>query len=377
MLTRQGRHSAHATYHEPHPKALHTHPRHADPEYDDRIQTAALSELWVVTAVSNPVRYKTRYALYKKFRHHVTEELGLHLVTVEAAFGERDFQLTEDGKGEAAVSAVLENGVKTIDVRVRNKSFVWLKENLWNIGARHLPRECKYVLFADADIEFLEPHQFPTELVHALQEYRVVQPFETVADMGPQGQVTEVHRSFGWCYANGWEWRPEADGLGGYCAKRPPGMPKNVGHGIPWHPGFAIAMRRAVLDKLPLLETGVLGAGDHHMCGALIGKAHLTLPAKIHDNYRHQVMSWQARAEVVVNRSFGFVPGTIVHNFHGSKANRRYVSRWDILTQHAFDPVTDVYHNSQGVLELEENKPELRNAIMRYFKQRQEDGLEI
>lgn len=367
----QGRQSTHETYHEPHPKALHTHPRHADPEYDERISAAAAHELWVVTAVSNPARFKTRYALYKKFRHHITQELGLPLVTVEAAYGDRDFQLTDDGLSDAVLT-----GPRTVDVRVRNKSQVWLKENLWNIGARYLPRDCKYVLFADADIEFLSPH-IATEIVHALQEYRVVQPFETAADLGPQGQVMDVHRSFGWCYANGWEWRPQPDGRGGYNAKKPADVPRPVGFGTPWHPGYAVALRRSVLDRLPFLEVGVLGAGDHHQMGALIGKAELTMPKKIHASYREQVLAWERRAADVVNRDLGFVPGTILHHFHGAKANRKYVSRWDILVLFQFDPVSDVYRNSQGVLELEEHKPELRDAIRRYFKQRQEDGVDM
>lgn len=360
-----GRSSCREQYFEPHPRALHTHPLHADPEFDDRVASAAARELWVVCAVSNPVRYKTRYALYKKFRHHICEELGLGLVTVECAHGDRDWQLTEDGRGEAT----LQEG-RAIDVRVRNGSQVWLKENLWNIGARHLPRECRYVLFADADIRFLSPH-IATEIVHALQEHRVVQPFETAVDMGPEGQVIDVHRSFAWCYSKGWEWRPRADGQGGYGAGRPAGT---SAFGTPWHPGYCLAMRRSVLDRLPLLETGVLGAGDHHMMGALIGRAELTVPRAVHPRYRAEVMAWQARAAEVVNGDLGFVPGTIVHDFHGAKADRRYVRRWDVLIKHGYDPSTDVYRNSQGVLELEDRNPRLRDAMRAYFRQRNEDG---
>lgn len=336
----------------------------------------SLLQLWVVCAVSNPARYKTRYTLYKKFKHHITAELGLNLLTVEAAYGDRDFQLTDDCIPDTVLTTTLDSGVKTIDVRVRNASHIWLKENLWNVGARHLPCDCRYVLFADADIEFLNPH-IASEIVHALQEYKVVQPFESAADLGPQGQITDVHKSFGWCFVQGWEWRPEPDGKGGYGAKRPDNVPHRRAFGNLWHPGFAMAFRRSVLDKLPLLETGVLGAGDHHMCGALIGRARLTLPSGIHDNYKREVMAWQDRAAAVVNKNFGFVPGTIVHHFHGSKTNRRYVSRWDVLVNNKFDPQADVYRNAQGVLELEDRNPELRDAMRAYFRQRNEDGVDV
>lgn len=363
-------------YHEPHPGCLHTHPFHRDPEFDDRMRGAACSALWVVTAVSNPVRYKTRYALYKRFREHVTRELRINLITVEAAFGDRDHQLTEDGTDEVVVARTECNGVRTVDVRVRNASQVWLKENLWNVGARQLPDDCRYVMFADADLQFVNPH-FATELVHALQEYRVVQPFETVADLGPEGQIMDVHRSFGWCHANGWEWRPKPDGKGGYNCKRPDHVNRHAGFGTPWHPGYALAMRRDVLDRLPLLETGVLGAGDHHALAALIGKAELSYPAQIHPEYKRQVLAWQARATEVVKGDLGFVPGTILHHFHGSKTNRRYVSRWEILVKNAYDPTRDVYRNAQGVLELEDYNPALRDGIRAYFRQRNEDGIDM
>lgn len=370
-----GRTSCNPVYHDPHPKALHSHPHHRDPEYDHRIEQEA-TRLWVVTAVSNPERYKTRYALYKRFRYHITRECRIHLLTVEVAHGERDHQLTDDDLEESVVQGCTEDGVRTIDVRVRNKSHIWLKENMWNVGAKFLPNDCKYVLFADADLHFLNDH-FATEVVHALQHWRVVQPFETAADMGPNGQIMDVHRSFGWCHAHGWEWRPRPDGHGGYHAKRPEGVPRHEGFGTPWHPGYALGMRRAVLDRLPILEVGALGAGDHHMMGALIGKAELTVPSGIHAAYREEVLMWQARASQVVNHDLGYVPGTILHFFHGAKTNRRYVSRWEILVKHQFDPRTDVYRNSQGVMELEDFKPALRDAMRAYFKQRQEDGLDM
>ena len=371
-----GRDSTNPAYYDPHPKSLHTHPLHPDPEFDRRMRDAATSTLWVITAVSNPIRFKTRYALYKRFRNHIVNELRLNLITVECALGDRDHQLTDDDLNDTVVSAVTKHGVKTIDVRVRNNSQVWLKEPLQNIGARFLPQDCRYVLFADADIEFHNTH-VATEIINALQEYRVVQPFETCADMGPTGQIIDVHRSFGYCYAQGWEWRPAADGKGGYSAPKPPGVSKPAGFGQPWHPGYCLAMRKDVLDRLPLLEVGVLGAGDHHMLGAIIGKAELTIPDTIHPTYRKTVMDWQARAAKVVNRDLGYVNGTILHGFHGAKGNRRYVSRWKILIDNDFDPETDLYKNAQGVPELEDHKPGLRNGIRAYFRQRDEDGLSL
>lgn len=372
-----GRSSARTDFHEPHPASIHTHPCHVDPEYDARMQSSAHQNLWVITSISNPARFKSRFALYRKFKHHIVNELKLNLITVECAFGGRDHQLTEDMDDNVVLQNTLYNNVRTVDVRVRNKTQVWLKENMWNLGLRYIPSDCQYVLFADADIQFTNPN-FATELINSLQEYRVVQPFETACDLGPDGQVMDVHRSFGYCHAHGWEWRPQKDGKGGYYAPKPVEKKNPTGFGNPFHPGFAMGFRRSVLDRMPLLEVGALGAGDHHMCAALIGKSKLSVPGKIHPNYKKAVQKWEDRAKEVVNGSFGYVNGTILHNFHGAKKNRKYVSRWEILLEYNFDPETDVYKNAYGVIELEDDKkPGLRDAVRAYFRTRNEDSPEM
>ncbi len=124
-----------------------------------------------------------------------------------------------------------------------------------------------------------------------------------------------------------------------------------------------------------LLEVGVLGSGDHHMLGAMIAKAGETCNRHLHPNYRAAVLAWQERATRVIEGDLGFVPGTIMHNFHGPKANRKYHTRWEILVRHQFDPREDVTKNVQGVLELTTDKHQLRDDIRRYFSQRSEDDI--
>ena len=50
------------------------------------------SLLHVVTCVSNPLRWKSRIALYRDFERHMIES-GVHLTVVECALGERPFEL--------------------------------------------------------------------------------------------------------------------------------------------------------------------------------------------------------------------------------------------------------------------------------------------
>lgn len=352
------------------------HPRHSHPELDEHVAKKLESgQLWVVCCVSNPARYKTRYALYREFRKHVLEDLRLPLLTVEAAIKDLDFHLSETKCGNRDVEVKgVHNGVRFIDVRVRGNSWVWLKENLWNVGTQNLPLDCKYVLFADADIRFVDRHA-PHEIVVALQTHKVVQPWTSCIDLGPRDEVLQVHRSFMSCFEEGLPWKfekdREKDGSIRYV------IPRKGGIANLFHPGYAMAWRRSALDKVGgLLEVGVAGAGDHHMMGALVGMCEKTFPNGVHENYKKIVREWQRRAEEVVRGDYGSVRGTILHSWHGPKNKRKYIERWGILIEHSFDPHADVFKNSHGVTELRQDRTGLRDALRMYLKQRNEDSID-
>jgi hypothetical protein len=360
----------------PCPRRLHTHPRHHDPEHDPAVH-GMREGFWVVCMVSNPVRYKSRYALYRAFRQHVLRDLRANLLTVEVAFAGRAHQVTHND--DAVVRDYEEHGRRVIEVRAHNRSQLWLKEAAWNLGASHLPRSCRYVLFADADITFANPH-LVTETIHALQVHPVVQPWVTCADMDPHGDVFAVHRSFAWCHAQGWEWRPvvrrAADGTA-RVEHYPTGEsdgPKPGGRGATWHPGYAIAFRREVLDALPIFDAGILGAGDHHAMACIIGKGRLSVPGGLHPAYLQAVLDWEARAARVLRGDLGYVHGTILHGWHGAKKSRKYLERWKILRDEGYDPTAHVYRNASGLWELSDDAPRgLRDRLREYFRQRDED----
>jgi hypothetical protein len=197
--------------------------------------------------------------------------------------------------------------------------------------------------------------------VHALQHYDVVQPWSDCYDLGPNGEHLELHRSF--CRLHH-ERQPIVQG------------PKH--HRAPYrfgHPGYAWAWTRRALDCVGgLIETAALGAADHHMALALIGKVEDTIHGKMTPAYSAPLKLWQQRAVRHIAGNIGYVAGTIEHDFHGPKASRAYVDRWDILVKHGFDPNTDLRRNSFGVVELAGNKPELRRDIDVYFRSRNEDS---
>lgn len=54
-------------------------------------------------------------------------------------------------------------------------------------------------------------------------------------------------------------------------------------------------------------------------------------------------------------------------------SDRAYDTKWRILVENQFDPKLDLQRNDDGLLELMQRNPGLRDAIRRYFRARNED----
>ena len=141
------------------------------------------------------------------------------------------------------------------------------------------------------------------------------------------------------------------------------------------HPGYAWAYTRQALEWVGgLADTAALGAADHHMAMALIGRVHDSYPSNIEQSYKTPLLRWQTRASQHISRNIGFLSGTIEHGFHGPKRSRGYVDRWSVLVNNGFNPETDLKRNTYGLVELAGNKPKLRHDIDAYFRLRREDS---
>jgi hypothetical protein len=254
-------------------------------------------------------------------------------------------------------------GPRVTHIPVRASTLAWNKENLLNIGISRLPPDARYIGTYDADIVFRRPG-WAASTIHALDLYPVVQPWDKCYDLGPNDEHICVHQSFTSVH--------HADGP--IVAQHPKFWHSDGGPYAYPHSGFAWAWTRDILDRLGgMFEVGAMGSGDHHMALALIGKGDWSVPHGATDNYRAAIRRWEGSALAHVNGKLGFVHGTIEHMFHGRKAQRYYLSRWDMFIKHAFDPISDLKYNTYGVVEFAGNKPELERDFDRYLRSRHED----
>jgi len=319
------------------------------------------SKFYVISVISNPVRYQSRWNLYKKFKTHIAE-LGGTLITVEQAFGRREFQVTEAGNPH--------------HVQVRTNHELWHKENLINLGMYRLSDidpQWQYMAWVDADITFQRPDALK-ETAQQLQHYDVVQMFSHVVDLGPRMENIQQNVGFCYMYHQNQCYPPQTNGHGGYYAAAHMGMTF-------WHPGYAWAARREALDKIQLMDFGILGAGDHHMALGLIGEARRSVPGHISQGYLKAVMEWEKQALYAIRKNIGYVPGLITHHWHGNKKQRKYIERWQVITRNQFDPARDLSRDSFGLYRLNmchgERSIRLRDEIRMYFRQRNEDSIDF
>jgi hypothetical protein len=317
----------------------------------------SVDKLYVVTMISNPVRYKSRYALYRKFAE-MMKQADVKLVTAEIAFGDRPFEITERDN--------------IMHLQLRTIEELWHKENAINLAIQYVKQidpDAQYIAWIDADVMPMRPvREWIEETYHQLQHYQVVQMFETAFDLDYE------HRVIG---------EPQVSFMSRYIKSGcvPPtrgGFWTDYYEKIHGHPGFSWAASIEALNALGgLIDFAILGAGDRHMALGLIGCMNQSLEMK-GKTYEKKLMQWQERAERWLKRDVGYVPGSIYHYWHGSKKDRGYTSRWKILVDNDFNPDTDIKPDAQGLLQLETwsmRQIRLRDQIRAYFRQRNEDQI--
>jgi hypothetical protein len=308
--------------------------------------------------ISNPVMFQSRWRLYNRFRQKIAK-LGVSMYTAELTYGHRKFVVTQRDNPYHLQFSTLDQ--------------LWHKENVLNRIIQHMSRQhpdWRYVLWWDADIEFLR-EDIIDACLNALQIYHVIQPWENAIDLGPNGETLTTHYSF----------------LSQYIKGKPYCYGKGVRYGYPhWHSGFAWGATREAIESMggisgPLIDTAILGAGDNHMAHGLIGMLDQTLAPGLHPNYIKHLKTWQDRVERLIRRDVGFVPGTLLHNWHGKKVDRKYHDRWRVLVDNQFNPDTDLERDGQGLYKLADHGDlrsiNLRDDIRHYFSARQEDSIDL
>jgi hypothetical protein len=290
--------------------------------------------------VSNPCLYAKRYILLKEFVKRIEEEEeNVNLFVVELAYDKQKFYVT---------SKTNKN-----HLQIRTCDPIWHKENMVNLGVKYLlPKSWKAFAWIDADVEF-DSNSWALDTLKILNGCKdVVQLFSHCIDMDKNENTLNIFNSFGYSFNKN---------------------KKYTQRGIDyWHPGYAWAITRKAYEKIGgIYDKGVLGSGNSIMALSFINKSGNMNNVNYSEDYNNGMLEFQKKAKTL---RLGYTPGIIRHYFHGSKVNRQYTERWQILIRHQYSPIHHLTYDSFGILiPTEQFSEEFKNDIMDYFKERKED----
>jgi hypothetical protein len=311
---------------------------------------SSCDDLWVITCYFNPNHYQTKLENYKIFQSSISKS-KIKLFTIECVFNDSAFEL-------AASDSVLQ---------VRADSVLWQKERLLNIILDHLPPNVKKIAWIDCDILFSN-YNWAIETSALLNSYPIVQPYHTVI------RLPRTHRYY----------QGQSDGIWSGCAyvldKNASLISKGNFH-LHGHTGMAWAGQVDILKKHGFYDACISGSGDHLMCHAMYGTFYdpcikRTLgDTKIRNKLFRHFVKWAYPFYLSVQGRVGFVKGEVLHLWHGSSENRKYVQRHEELIKLGFDPFVDLKKSENGSWTWgTRTDTRLKEWTNTYFSERKEDG---
>ncbi len=305
------------------------------------------SDVWVVTCYFNPCRYRTKRENFDAFMAGM-KAVNANVLVVELAFGDEDYELPAG------------DGV----LHLRGNGVMWQKERLLNIAAASLPKECSKIAWLDNDLLFDDPRWLERTSA-ALDKYMVIQPFSSCVRL-PRGETSyagegESYEAFAHCFV------------------RAPGIARGAEFAHHGHTGFAWAARRELFDQIGLYEPCLTGSGDHLMAhgfaGGLVRTPCLRRVTGNQRAYAEHFWRWALKARDLVDGKIGFIPGSLLHLWHGDLVNRRYGEMNQEFMTFDFDPDRHLTLDDSGLLEFSEDAPpRLREWANEFFWLRREDG---
>jgi hypothetical protein len=297
-------------------------------------------KLHVIAVISNPCLYATRYILMKEFIQRMeNDDSDVILYIVELAYKDQKFLIT--------------NKKNKRHLQIRCDVPLWHKENMINLGVKNLlPKNWKAFAWIDADLDF-ENANWASDTLRVLNGCKdIVQLYSHCDDMDLNERTMRVFNSAGFQYEKGYP----------YCGAGP-----NF-----WHPGYAWACTRKAYEKMGgLYDVGILGSGDHVMTFSFLGRGLKAVNEFSSDEYKDTITEFERKAKGL---RLGYIPGLIRHYYHGSKQNRKYSERWQILLKHNYNPLIHIKYDDNGIIvPTETMSKEFIDDIYNYFAERNED----
>ena len=234
-------------------------------------------------------------------------------------------------------------------VHVKTDFILFQKERLCYILEKHIPEKYTKLLFIDTDVVFDNVNWY-NDLSKKLKIVNIVQPFSysiwldiTYTKIVKERIPIVFYKKYGKLRRQG--------GIGGY------------------HPGFAWGFQRSWFRKNGYFQHAILGDGD-------------TLSSTLWLNYNFEPRQFlknsieEYKRSIKEEPSICFIDTTLYHLWHGDGNKRQYSERRNIFK--SINDIRDILTvEPNGLFALKDSVASLKPRIRKYFKNRDDDGLEI
>jgi hypothetical protein len=297
-------------------------------------------QLFVLCMFQNALDWKSRVRNYETFAANIVHS-GALLYTAEIAFGDRGYDVTD--------------GDNPNHLRLRTDCELWNKEGAINLLIQRLPRDAEYIAWLDADVVFTRP-DWVDATVDLLQEYDVIQMFSHTQDLGssfqPSGPILQSY----------------------YHKYVTVGRDTNKLTKNDWITGLAWASKKSVLSKIGMLpDWCVFSSCDRHIAAGFLGTMETSFRGDLRPEYTNRCNQWGQRAYEAVKGNVSYLPGLLLHYWHGERKKRGYAERWNLMADYGFNPDLDIVKDWQGLYRFTNHNPRLQEAFKQLLRTRNED----
>lgn len=280
------------------------------------------------------------YTLPAQHFHAVVQTLhaqGIPLVVTQAVL---------QGQDPQPVPAAITQRVYEVD------SVLWLKEALWNAGARLTVAD--HLIFLDTDVVFSST-AWLDRTMRVLQGCDITQPYTEARWLDRDGRLDITKTAAAVALAS----------------DDTPKMNR-------YHPGFAWAMTRDAFNRLGgVYDRNACGGNDSALFFALSRSPNAVSHIEYFGRRQDRTVkspSWLAYRKNAQREQFrfGVVPGvTVTHLWHGDRRDRQYQTREAAFPRNAAGEF-DLVRRDDGMLEWADQAGE--QVARSYFASRREDG---
>jgi hypothetical protein len=305
-----------------------------------------MSQTWAITCLFNPAGYRIRTENYHRFR----AALPVPLVTVELSF---------DGQ------FALEEGDADILVQINGGAKLWQKERLLNIAVQRLPKECDKVLVLDADIVGFD-NVSVRRIESLLDDHMFVHPYQTVRHR------TADERDFVMIQESILSHLDRSTDLAAIL------LPTRLQGDVAAAIGHAWAVRRELIEVLPIYDRSIVGGGDTAFLCAMLNQPEAVIQLHgMSEAHAEDYRSWAEKANRFVQGRVSRADSVLDHLWHGTMVNRMSRKRHTILREQAYDPHTDIELGEYGAWNWTPQGQRFAEPIEQYFHHRAEDQVEV